>query len=127
MNLIVVNALPNPDILDEAFYVVDTEWIWKKIQGLLLMGEEYDNTSLQFKKKWIKEALDMLVEIEIIKKGQEKDTWIIPKKLGSRRKPIQKIICKKLSNLKIKREMRSQFKIKTPFPSGKEKKLTDFL
>ena len=126
MNLIVVNALPNPDILDEAFYVIDTEWIWKKIKSLFLMGEEYDDTSLQFKKKWIKEALDMLAEIEIVKKGQEKDTWIIPKKLGSRRKPIQKIICKKLSNLKIKREMRSQFKIKTPYPSGKEKKLTDF-
>ena len=125
MNLIVVNVLPNPDNLGGDNYVVDTEWIWRKTKTLFSMGEEYDNNTLQFKKRWIKEALDVLAEIDIIKRGKE-DSWIIPKKLGTRRKPIQKIICKKLAELEMNKRKHSQSRIKTPIPSGKERKITDY-
>ena len=125
MNLIVVGVLPNPDNLGGDNYVVDTDWIWRKTKTLFAMGEEYDNNTLQFKKKWIVEALDMLAEIDIIGRGKE-NSWIIPKKLGTRRKPIQKIICKKLAELEMSKRKPSQARVKSPLPSGKERKITDF-
>jgi len=136
LNVLIVNVLSNPvAITYEKHYVVTTDWIWNKTKNLILTGEEYDDQSLQIKRRWIRNALDELSDLKIIQKGEKENTWKVPTNLFRYiRKSIHEKICKDLVKKHIKRT--KQLKRKLPIMTrsrkgqkltGKESKMTDYL
>lgn len=136
LNILIINVLLNPVALTyENFYEVDTDWIWNKAKSHISMGEEYDEHSLQIKRRWIRDSLNTLLELQIIQKDKKDNYWKIPTNLFRYvRKPIQEIICIKL----VKRHIQRMKQLKKELPilgsrrtktrlSGKESKLTDYI
>lgn len=106
----------------EESYEVTTDWIWNKTKNVILTSEEYEDKSLTIKRRWIRQALDSLVELEIIQKGSKEETWEIPTNLFRyTRKSINEIICEKIA------KKRTRLGRARSRPSGKVTKLTDFI
>lgn len=123
LNLLIVNVLfQQVEPRYEKSYELTTEWIWNRAKNSILASEEYEDKSLTIKRRWISEALNSLVELEIIEKGSKEDTWEIPTNLFRRSKrSIHEIICEKIAK-KYTRPVRAISR-----PLGKETKLTDFV
>jgi len=132
LNLLIVNVLSHPVAPRyENSYEVPTDWIWNKAKNVILSSEEYEDKSLTIKRRWIREALNSLVELEIIKKGNKEDTWEIPTNLFRySRRYIHEIICEKIVKKRMKQLKREYSITQTSRQksrlSGKESKLTDF-
>lgn len=123
LNLLIVNVLFQQVAPGyEESYEVTTDWIWNKAKNGIVASEEYDDKSLTIKRRWVREALNSLVELEIIQKGKKEETWEIPINLFRyARRSINEIICRKIAK---KRTRLGHAKSR---PSGKETKLTDFI
>ena len=136
LNILIVNVLLHPVSASyEKNYEVTTDWILRKSRNVILTNEDYDDQSLLIKRKWIREALDVLNDLDIIKKGDKPDIWLIPTNLFRfSRRSINEIVCEKLVKRQLK--MLKQSRRQLPIPTenrkksrltGKETKMTDYV
>lgn len=106
----VFTALPPPPFRGEAKdYRVDLDTIYRKTNALFPPWWENDVQTVQVKKQWVREALDTLVGIDLVKKEPGgRDSYIIPIPTLKTRKPLHEAICEKLTSLEKVRRPRGR-------------------
>jgi len=69
---------------------------------------EYDTSTLQVKRRWITEALELLFALRVISKPVgEPENWLVPIPTLRTREAIDVALCKKISKYHIKTTKRS--------------------
>jgi hypothetical protein len=102
----VFTALPPPPFRGEARdYHADLDTVYQKTNALFPPWWESDVRTVQVKKDWVREALDKMVEIDLIKKGPGgSGSYIIPIPTLKTRKPLHEAICERITPTgKVKR------------------------
>lgn len=113
-------------------YQIDINLIYERAKVFFPSWHEFDTETIQVKRRWIREALEKLWELKLAEKvlGQP-DLWYIPIPTLRTRRPIQEVLCKKISKQYIK-ELKKQRprptvrKPRLPKVSKKQKPITDF-
>jgi len=93
----VFSALQHPLSVDKREYELDLNIIYKKANELFPPWWENDVKTIQVKRSWIKEDLDTLVMIRLIKYIPENDSYFIPIPTLPIRKQADITICKKIA------------------------------
>ncbi|MEM3697521.1 MAG: hypothetical protein QXQ94_08510 [Candidatus Bathyarchaeia archaeon] len=112
---------------------VELDWIYEQMKKFFISWHEFDTPTIQAKRSWIREALEKLWELKIIEKTVEKpDMFLVPIPTLKTKRPIQEVICKKLSRQhfkELKKRKRGAGRTRPVRPKGprKEKPLTDYL
>ncbi|MDH5481731.1 MAG: hypothetical protein OEY22_02465 [Candidatus Bathyarchaeota archaeon] len=113
-------------------YEIELDWIYEQMKKLFPSWHEFDTPTIQAKRSWIREALEKFWELRLIDKIVGKpNTWFIPIPTLRTRKPIQEVICRKLSKLRLKEMKRQKRSIGTLKPirhkgPRKERPLTEY-
>lgn len=123
---------PFQQVPEKKSYEIELDWIYEQTKKLFPSWHEFDIPTIQAKRSWIREALERFWELKLIEKIVGKpNTWFIPVPTLKTRKPIQEVICKKLSKLNIQELKKQRRRIGTPKPirhkgPRKEKPLTEY-
>ena len=118
--------------MEQESYPIKIKEIYNRSERNLYLGTQYGPNPIKLKRKYIREAVNKLVEIDMIKKGKKEGDYIIPVKLfrpTRNQKPLQEFICKKIAKLELskkKKIIHIKTSKKLAQPSGKERKLTEF-
>jgi hypothetical protein len=128
----VFSALPPPGGLGRRFYEVDLDVTYRKANALFPPWWENDVTTVQVKRGWIKEALDTLVNLKLIKEIPGKpDSYSIPIPTLPTKKPLQDAVCQKLVSLREQaRQSRGRPRVPGRVPKRRPsgvRQLTEFL
>ena len=134
MTILIQNILStfqrNPERED---YDIHTDMIYERSKSFFPSCRDPDSTSVQIKRKWIREALEKLCELGLCKKVPDKDDWWkIPIPILRTRKPIQQLLCKKLAKmylkqLQVKKRGRPRTSVRRPKASAKNGVITNFI
>ena len=118
---------------DSDIYEITSDLVYEKSKILFPSWKEQDIQTMQVKRKWIAEALEMMHKLGMIGKISEKpQTWSIPIPTLKSRKPIEEILCEKLAKYESRATKRpahigthrvKPIRVKA---CEKYKKLTDF-
>jgi len=93
----VFSALPPPTRAGRRYYEVDLNLVYQKTNILFPPWWEQDVQTVQVKRGWIKEALDTLARLKLIKEIPGKaDSYSIPIPTLITRKPLPLAICERL-------------------------------
>jgi len=123
---------PFQQVPEKKSYEIELDWIYEQTKKLFPSWHEYDTSTIQAKRSWIREALERFWELKVIGKIVGKpNTWFIPIPTLRTRRPIQEVICRKLSKLHLKELKRKRRSISAPKPirhkgPRKEKPLTEY-
>jgi hypothetical protein len=107
--------------------------IYERAKAFFPSWHTYDAETIQVKRKWIREALEGLCELNLCTKVLKKDDWWrIPIPVIRTRKPIQQVLCRKtakvhLKQMKTKKRGRPRTSVSRPKATGKDKSIADFL
>jgi len=86
-----------------AVYELTTDMIYEKSKILFPSWEDYDVQTIQAKRSWISEALEVMWSLKIVGKPVGKpDSWLVPIPTLRTREPIQSALCKKLARYQLK-------------------------
>lgn len=114
-------------------YEITTDMIYDKSKILFPSWRDYDVQTLQVKRRWITQALEVMFALNMIGKPVGKpESWRIPIPVFKTREPIELALCKKLSKHKLKvtrrRKPRGRPRIKSirMEPHPKIKKISDY-
>jgi hypothetical protein len=103
----VFSALQRPSMGGKAEYQVDLDLVYDRTKILFPPWWESNFKTVQLKRQWIKEALDLLVDISLIGIVQGKtEAYSIPIPTLVTRKPLPTAICERLGAL-LKRRRRN--------------------
>jgi len=114
-------------------YDIHVDMIYERAKSFFPSWHEFDVEPIQIKRRWLREALEKLYELGLCGKSLDKsDWWKIPIPTLRTRKPIQQVLCKKISrkysaSLKTRRTRAPKPKPIRPKGPIKEKRLTDFM
>jgi len=115
------------------FYEIHVDMIYERANNFFPSWHEFDKETIQIKRRWIKEALEKLWELKLCEKILGKpDWWRIPIPTLKTRKPIQSVLCQRISKEYLKRlkrrRPRGRLRIRPLRPKGprREPPLTDF-
>jgi hypothetical protein len=114
-------------------YELTTDMIYDRAQILFPSWHEWDVKTIQMKRRWITEALEMMFAIGLIGKPVGKpESWLIPIPTFKTRSSMELALCKKLARhqLKITRRPskrgRPRARPVQPAPGPKVKRLDEF-
>lgn len=86
-----------------AVYEITTDMIHDKAKILFPSWHEFAVKTLQIKRRWITEVLEAMLALKMIGKPIGKpETWLIPIPTLKTRKPIEYVLCSKLSKHQLK-------------------------
>ena len=127
----VFSALPPPHRIGRRYYEVSLDLIYQKANSLFPPWWEDAVETRQVKRGWIKEALDTLVKLQMVKGiPQKRDSYSVPIPTLVIRKPLHEAICQRLISLKKARRRASRASIPKRVPSKRPlgvRPLTEFL
>jgi hypothetical protein len=103
----ILNSFP-PDVYQKS-YEVHIDNILERSLIFFPSWNDYDGETKQIKRKWIIEALNMMVRIGIIKKIS-KDIYEVPNPIYKKRIPLQEALCKDIIRLIRKQEKPGKLK-----------------
>jgi hypothetical protein len=112
---------------------IHVDMIYERAKAFFPSWHSYDAETVQVKRKWIREALETLCELNLCGKVLNKDDWWkIPIPLIRTRKPIQEVLCKKaakayLKQMKTKKTGRPRTRVSRPKATGKDKSIAEYL
>jgi hypothetical protein len=96
----IFSLFPPPYGADRREYEVSLDLIYQKANLLFPPWWESDVQTVQVKRGWIKEALDTMVNLKLIKRIPQKlDSYLIPIPTLISRKPMEEVICRKIKSL----------------------------
>ena len=114
-------------------YELTTDMIYEKARILFPSWHDFDAQTIQAKRSWITEALDMMYDLRIIGKPIGKpESWLVPIPTLKTRKPIETTLCTKLARFQLKiikrpsRRGRPSRKLIRPKVGPRMKRLDDF-
>jgi len=114
------------------YYKIKIDLIYERCKAFFPSWREADTETVQIKKKWIREALEMMVELKLIERDTgEADCYLIPIPTLQTREPVHIALCKKLEKLwtrRAKKPSRKGVKVKRVRVEGlpKERPLREF-
>jgi hypothetical protein len=133
MTVLVQHILaPFQQVPEKKSYEIEVDWIYEQMKKLFPSWHEFDVPTIQVKRGWIREALEKFWELKLVEKIVGKpDTWFIPIPTLKTRKPIQEVICRKLSKQRLKELKKRKGRIGKPKlirhkVPRKEKPLTEY-
>jgi hypothetical protein len=86
-------------------YNIHIDSIYERAKTFFPSWHEYDTSTIQMKRRWIREALEELHELGLCDQAPDKDDlWKIPIPILRTRKPIQQVLCKKMARAHLKQE-----------------------
>jgi len=131
--VLIQNILPTFQTGSEReLYDIHIDMIYERTKGFFPSWREYDTQTIQVKRKWIKEVLEKLCELELCGMIPDKpDWWRIPIPVIRTRKPVQHVFCRKIAKaymkqMHSKKKGRPKTRISRPQATAKDKRLTDF-
>jgi hypothetical protein len=135
MTVLIQNIFPSfQQKPDRDLYEIHVDTIYERTKVFFPSWHEYDEETIQIKRKWIRKALEKLWELKLCEKILGKpDWWRIPIPTLKSREPIQSVLCKKISKEYLKhlrrRKRRGRLRVRTARPRGptKETPLNHFL
>lgn len=93
----VFSALPPPHRAGRRYYDVSLDLLYQKANSLFPPWWEDAVQTIQVKRGWIKEALDTLVKLKLVRQSPQKpDVYSIPIPTLVTRKPLSDAICERL-------------------------------
>jgi len=134
MTILIQNIFPSfQQKPDRDFYEIHIDLIYERAKAFFPSWHKYNAETVQIKRRWIREALEKLWELKLCEKILGKpDWWRIPIPTLRTRKPIQSVLCKKISKEYLKRlkkrRPRGRLGVRPVRPKGprRERPLTDF-
>lgn len=109
--------------IEQVSYEVDTGWIYDHSRIFFPSWHEYDEDTVQLKKRWIREALDFFWHLKLIEKTDRPDLWKIPIPILRSRQPAQQALCKRIVKWQIDQSKRRARVVKIkPIRAPKRKK-----
>lgn len=134
MTILIQNILSSfQSSSEKESYDIHVDMIYERSKVFFPSWHSYNAETVQVKRRWIREALEKLCELELCGKVPNKDDWWrIPIPLIRPRKSIQQILCKKaakayLKQMKTKRKGRPRTSVSHPKASEKDKSITGYL
>lgn len=86
-----------------SIYELTTDMIYEKAKILFPSWHDFDAQTIQAKRSWITEALEMMHHLQIIGKPIGKpESWLVPIPTLKTRKPIETTLCTKLAKFQLK-------------------------
>jgi len=86
-------------------YKIDLETIYDRTQNFFPSWRDYDKNTIQLKKMWLREALRVMKDLNLIKESEE-GLYEIPIPVFRPRGDVNKAICKKIMQFVEKRQKR---------------------
>lgn len=134
MTVLIQNIFPTfQQKPDKDFYEIHMDMVYERAKTFFPSWHEFDRETIQIKRGWIREALEKLWELKLCEKILGKpDWWRIPIPTLRTRKPIQTVLCRKISKEYLqhlkKQRRRGRPRIRPIRPKGprRERALTEF-
>lgn len=133
MTLLIQNVLSAfQQSSERELYDIHTDMIYERAKTFFASWREFDTETIQIKRKWIREALEMLYELGLCGKVLDKpDWWRIPIPTLRTRRPVQQVLCRKISKhylaqLRKQKEKVAKIKPVRPKATEKDRRITEF-
>lgn len=134
MTVLIQNIFPTfQQKPDRDFYEIHVDMIYERAKTFFPAWHKYNAETIQIKRGWIREALEILWKLKLCEKVLGKTDWwriLIP--TVRTMKPVQLALCRKISREYLKslkkRRPRGRLRVRPIRPKGprKEKPLNDF-
>lgn len=109
--------------IEKESYDVNTDWVYNRWKFFFPSWHEYDRETIQLKRKWLRESLDLFWQLKLIERIKH-DRWRIPIPILRSRLPTQRAICKRIAKWYVdqsKKRLRGPVRI-TPIRGPKRRK-----
>ena len=91
-----------PEDPGEKSYEIDVDTLYKRSEIFFPSWREYDRRTIQLKRRWIVESLNLMADLKIISRTSISGWWKIPKPIFRKKRDIKEALCREISKDKEK-------------------------